>query len=187
MLKTGLVIHIDRSKPDRALCIMVCRSGFTLIELTLVVFLLGVTMTLAIPRIHQSLFSDQASDEIRWLTNAVRALKAKSIEDRMDYTLHIDIDNNNYWISNATMTEEERQAAMARGYQASDDIRILDVDFPKSGKTFHGTADILFYQNGYSEKVLLHIEEDLTHQKTLLIEPFLKRTYIYDGYVGFEG
>jgi prepilin-type N-terminal cleavage/methylation domain-containing protein len=186
MLKPDHLTHTIRSKPDGSSNLMTSRFGFTLVEMILVIFLLGVTLSLAIPRIHQGIFTDSTDDALRWLIATVDGLKEKAIKDRLDYSLHIDIDTGGYWISNEAMTDENRQEAMENAYLSPDDVRVVDVEFPKSGKTAHGIVDIRFYKKGYSDKVLVHIEDDESSQRTLLIEPFLKQIFTYGSHVGFE-
>ena len=135
MLKPALPIQTDLHKPDGEYHPTESCLGFTMIEMILVVFLLGLTLSLAIPRIHQSVFADGADDAIRWFTSTAGALKVKAIKDQLDYTLHIDIDNGIYWFSNEAMTEEARQAAMENSYRAPDDILRIQIVMIANART----------------------------------------------------
>ena len=56
-----------------------------------------------------------------WIIGTVQALKQKSVHERKDYTLHIDIDTGKLWVSNESMTTEELLEAEQNGYAVPDD------------------------------------------------------------------
>ena len=162
-------------------------SGFTLIEIIVVISLISMTLFLAIPRFQQSLAFDDMDESLRWLITNAGALRQKAVQDQIDYTLHIDMDAGKVWISAASMTDQQILTAMEEAVGFPNNVRVVDVEFPNIGKASSGTVDILFYKGGYSDKVLLHIETAGRDQTTLLIEPFLTQIQSYDTFIEFEG
>ena len=59
-------------------------------------------------------------------------------------------------------------------------------DLAGSDEIQTGKAEILFHKQGYSDKALIHIEDNSGEKMSFLIEPFLKRVKFYDRQVGFD-
>ncbi len=162
-------------------------AGYTLIELIVVMALISILLAFAVPRISDVQVMDQSKAFSRWLTVKIQVLKEQALTEQRLYTLHIGMDVGRIWITHEGMTETEIEKAEEGEFELSDDVRILDVEYPTKGKIAFGRADISFYKNGYSDKVLIHVEDADNQPRTYLIEPFLSRIKIYDDHVGFDG
>ena len=163
------------------------KNGFTLIELVVVMFLFGIMLSFTIPRFQDAIETDKTNKFSRWLMLKGQALKESALRGKTRYTLHIGMDSGTLWVSNESMTEDAILELEENGYKLPEDLRVLDVEYPEKGIVSMGRADICFYKNGYSDKVLIHIEDDDGNQRTFLIEPFLSKIKRYEEYVGFEG
>jgi hypothetical protein len=84
------------------------------------------------------------------------------------------------------MSEEELENAELKGYQLPDDVKLIDVEYPQDEVISSGTADIRFYQKGYSDRALIHIENSDSQQWSFLIEPFLPGAKLYEKRLAFE-
>jgi hypothetical protein len=84
------------------------------------------------------------------------------------------------------MPEEALQSAETNGYKLPEDIKLLDVEYPDQEKISVGQADIYFNEKGYSDKAIIHLENDDNEKFSFLIEPFLLRVRLYNGYTEFE-
>ena len=80
--------------------------GFTLIELTVVMALIGIMFFIALPRVKNDIFIDQTKKMSRWLLTTVRYLKETSIRDQVDQMLHVDMQNGKFWVTHALMEDE---------------------------------------------------------------------------------
>lgn len=161
-------------------------NGFTLIELIVVISLIGLTLFFAIPRFKDSVLSDNTKKVSRWIVAKVHTLKAGAVRDQKLYILHINLDSNRLWMTNELMSEQELQNAAQNAYVLPDDIQVLDVEYPDEEIITEGQADIHFYKRGYSDKAMIHIENNDHEQLSFLIEPFLSRIKVYEKYEGFE-
>jgi len=161
-------------------------SGYTLIELVVVVALIGVMLFFAVPRFRSTVMTDSTANVSRWILIKVRSLKLAAVRDHKRYTLNVSLDLNKMWITDVAMSEDERRQAEQDGYQLPDDVRILDVEFPLKGKIGSGQAEIDFFSADYSDKALIHIENDRHRQLSFLIEPFLPGVRLHEKYIGFE-
>ena len=159
-------------------------SGFTLIELAVVIFLIGITLLFVAPRLPESLLSDPSKSASRWIILKVQSLKNQSVREHKQFTLHADINTDRLWTTSESMSEDEVLEAADNGYQLPGGLNLTDVAYPDGEKVSSGQVDIRFYNKGYSDRVILHID-DGEDKISLQIEPFLSRVKYYDGYIEF--
>lgn len=160
--------------------------GFTLIELLVVISLISMVLFITIPRLQDNPFLDKKRKASLWIMGTVRALKQKSVHERKDYTLHIDIDTGKLWVSNESMTAEALLEAEQNGYAVPDEFRIQDIEFPGQGKFSLGRSDIHFSKKGYSDMAFIHAELSDGSRRSFLIEPFLPGVKLYEENISFN-
>jgi len=71
-------------------------EGFTLIELTVVLFLIGLFLAIAVPNIDDFLFHSDLTSTARSLKATVRVLRSKSIATGRYALLSFDLDQGTY-------------------------------------------------------------------------------------------
>jgi len=162
-------------------------SGFTLIELVVVISLISIMLFFSLPRFQGVLLTDNSKKVSRWIMTTVRLLKTTAAENQKLYVLNTSIDQNKFWVTHEAMSPEELQNAERNSYELPPDIHIKDIQFPAKGKISTGQAEICFYKNNLSDKALIHIEDTDYKQLSFLIEPFLPGVKFYERYIGFEG
>ena len=159
--------------------------GFTLLELIVVISLLGIMLVLSVPRFHESLFLDESKTSSRWIIGKIQTLKEAAIRNQKHYTLHIDLDSERFWETDESMSPEAIENAALNAASLPSGLKITDVEYPIRGKINSGQADIVFDKNGYSDKVLIHIQ-DGESQVSYLVEPFLSDVARYETTISFE-
>lgn len=162
------------------------QNGFTLIELIVVMTLISIMLFFAIPRFRQAVESDGGKKAARYIMMQVPLLKNKALREQKRYDLHIDLESNRIWTTNESMSEDALYEAEENAFEVSPDVRFNDVEFPKTGNINGGVAVIAFYKKGYSDKAIIHIEdEDGEIERSLLIEPFFSNVKLYENYRDF--
>ncbi len=160
-------------------------EGFTLMELIVVVTLLSILLVFAIPRFETNVFLDDASRSSRWIIGKIQMLKESAMRDQKQYVLHFNLDTNEVWETNESMSPEDQEQAMLDSSEIPGGLRVIDVAYPNRETVNSGMADIRFFKGGYSDKALIHTEEDETRW-SFLVEPFLSEVRLIEGYAGFE-
>lgn len=160
-------------------------SGFTLLELIVVITLLGVMLMMTVPRFHATLFLDESKTASRWIVGKTQTLKEAAIRNQKDYTLHIDLDAERFWETDESMPPEAIETAAVNAASLPEGLKIIDIEYSIGGKINSGRADITFYKYGYSDKVFIHLQ-DGESQVSYLIEPFLSEVSRYETYTGFD-
>jgi prepilin-type N-terminal cleavage/methylation domain-containing protein len=160
-------------------------KGFTLIELIVVISLISIMLFFAIPRFQSNILSDSTKDVSRWILLKIPYIKERAAREQKRYVLHVGLDSNKLWVTHEAMLEEALQSAETNGYKLPEDIKLLDVEYPDQEKISVGQADIYFNEKGYSDKAIIHLENDDNERFSFLIEPFLLRVRLYNSYTGF--
>jgi len=160
-------------------------AGFTLLELMVVILLISIVIAVAIPRFEGGAFQDAEKKVSRWMINTVRTLRSAAIQKQQVQALVIDLNNHRMWIINETMDEEAISAAEEKAFSFPKSIQIVDVQFPKQDRITSGTAEIHFFPAGYSEQVLLHLENDDDQRFSFLVEPLLPKVKFFDEWIDF--
>jgi len=162
-------------------------KGFTLVELVVVIALMSIMLVVAVPRFSAFLTTDDTDEALRWLIIKTRYLKERAVSDQRNYSLHVDMGNSRLYITNEAMeTEEELQEAVKNGYELPEYLRVLDVEFFGTGIMTAGTATVQFNRRGYSDRAIIHMEDDEGQQYSIAIEPFLSRIRIDEHYASFN-
>ena len=161
-------------------------KGFTLIELIVVISLISIMLFFAVPRFQSNILSDSTKEVSRWILLKIPYIKESAAREQRRYILHVSLDSNKFWITHEAILEEALQSAEPNAYKLPEDIKLLDVEYPDQEKISVGQADIYFNEKGYSDKAIIHLENDDNEKFSFLIEPFLLRVRLYNGYAEFE-
>lgn len=157
-----------------------------MIELIVVISLISIMLFFSIPRFQNFVLTDNKKKVSRWLINKVRSLKNDTLRNQKLYILNVDIDANRFWVTTEPAPETASTNSEQKVYQLPEDISVLDVEYPGKGKITSGQTEIRFYKNGYSDKAMIHIENDSGNPSSFLIETFLSNVRLYNQYVDFE-
>ena len=159
--------------------------GFTLLELMVVISLLSIMLVLTVPRFHSALFLDETKKSARWIIGKIQSLKESAIRDQKQRTLHIDLDTERFWETDESMSTETLESTALNAAPLPDGLKIADIEYPIRGKIDSGQAEITFYKDGHSDKVLIHLQDGADYI-SYLIEPFLSDVTRYETYARFE-
>jgi len=159
--------------------------GYTLIELSVVVLLIGMMLLIAVPRVRDTLIDDDLKAVTRRLISSARELRNESVREQTDYILHIDLTNPAFWVYPADTTAEKRLALRKGAFLFPEGVRISDVRQADEGKRTEGEALIHFFRRGYVEPTVVHLAKD-DRVFTLVFNPFLQTMTVYEKYVDFS-
>ncbi len=160
-------------------------SGYTLIELIVVLILLGLMIGLTVPRFRQAMVYDSLDATALRFIGLVQDLREKTLSGQVAYVLHIDIRDRKIWSYAGTASEEEQVTARERAYELPVDIRIEDLWTWRDGKLYE-EGTIRFSRKGYIEQSMIHLRSDDGRRVSLELTPFLGSIKIHEGYVDFN-
>ena len=158
------------------------RHGYTLIELALVVFLLGLMLFLAVPKVRESLIKDELASSVRRTVGVVRGLRADAVREQLDYVLQLDLKNNAFWTYSLDMTPEKKAERKASAFRFPEGVRITDIVQSGLGTKTDGEVTIKFYKQGHVQPTVIHLARD-DRSATIILAPFLSTIKTYEKYV----
>src|SRR3990172_3896225 len=135
-------------------------KGFTLIELTVVVFILSFMGLYVLPRISDRIFHTELKFSLRRMSGNINEVFSLAATKRKTYYFVLDFDKNCYWVVEEPQKEEaisEEASTHLIHVEYSDKIKLLDVATAKN-KYDKGENIILFTPKGLLEKHLIHLK-----------------------------
>jgi general secretion pathway protein H len=153
-----------------------CAPGFTLIELAVVLFIMGLLMMIAMPYFG-GLQGSELKSEARGLASRSNYLYEEAGAQKVLLRIVFDIDHNRYWVQrldpfavNPHFVPETGPAG--RAVQLPPDIHIRDVWVQGAGGFQRGTISAQFYPSGVADAALIHLVDQQGAVMTLAISPF---------------
>lgn len=161
-------------------------KGYTLIELTVVIFLVSLMLGVSIPRVRSSLLTDSLKSTTRKIVGLLKGIRDEATREHKAYIVHFDLERNRVWVTSAGMGEEEKVLARERAFTCPSDVRIMDVWRTGKGKSIDGVVTIQFSKKGYTEQTAIHLVAEDGRRFTLVISPFLGTVKSYNEYRDIE-
>jgi prepilin-type N-terminal cleavage/methylation domain-containing protein len=171
---------------------MISKSrGFTLIELTVVVFLIGLLFLTSMPKLGNFLFQGDLRRVTRSLKAAVYLLRSKSILTNRNTVLHIDLDKGAYWGTYESPVDEPEAfaddvAPLVARRELPKDIRFVDALNIRTARMMTGQLRSIFNSKGVFEETVLHLADSNDQVHTIIINAYTGRFLLYDEYVDVE-
>lgn len=158
--------------------------GYTLIELSVVVLLVGLMLLIAVPRVRDTLLNDDLAAATRQIIGASREIRNEAVREQVDTILQLDLNEPGFWTYSADMTGEKRSELRKAAIRFPAGIRIAGVRHAREVAKTDGEASIRFFHKGYVEPSVIHLVKD-DRAFTIVFNPFLRAVDVYEKYVDF--
>lgn len=156
MLKVvKIIIRISSvgSKRGKNVLVKTTYSGFTLIELTLVIFFMGLIAGLTTPFVMSTLDRMELQSSARQVTSALRYARSEAVAIKQPVIFNGDLTDNKFWVS----TEYDNQ--VPRVVFINDPVRFGHfLDEVKKEKYRDGKFTVTFFPQGNSSGGLISME-----------------------------
>jgi prepilin-type N-terminal cleavage/methylation domain-containing protein len=137
-------------------------AGFTLLELTLVLVILAIMLTVIVPRLRNT---DRArlESQVRKLAVMARFLRHEAILNGRTYRLNYSVDEASYWVTSADGDDDSgtfvaEEGMLARPVVLPEPVAFADLVLPDTfGQIQEGAGFTDFYPDGYVDCTLLHV------------------------------
>jgi prepilin-type N-terminal cleavage/methylation domain-containing protein len=161
------------------------RKGFTLIEVVVVLFIIGIFFLVAIPK-FKDITEVNIKSASRRLSGTIRYLYSEAVFKKKVYKLVFDIDRGEYWVEviegNQFVVPSD---PFLKREKLPSGVYFRDITTERSlGKSGKGRGEfILFMPTGFVEPAVIHLETENGVAFTLATKPYTGGTIVYDEYL----
>ncbi len=162
--------------------------GFTMLEIAVVLFIIGLVISMALPR-FAAIRSAHLKSEARRLAGRASYLYSRAMSDKVVLRLTFDMDSDSYAVSRLDpysvkpIFAPDTEPGFAPVLLPAG-VRLRDVFIDGTGAVTRGTANCFFYPEGYVDATFVHLVDDSGTVFTLRFNPLTGRVSIQDGDVG---
>ncbi len=189
------------------------KSGFTLIEILVVIALIALVTTVAIPNINQA-YKVKITNSTRELASTIRSAYDEAVLKGQVHRMAFDIAKNQYWVEigernfqlltveqkelvekkESKLSKEEKDKKKSP-FQLAKNINKHKNSLP-SGVHFSEIQTVLYkepikvgvvyahvFPHGFFEKLILHLKDDQDRESTLMVNPVTGKSQIFNHYV----
>lgn len=162
------------------------QAGFTLIELVIVVFLLGLFSALVIPRLP-GVGEDGLKSSARRIAGTVKYFFNESALSGRPHRLEFNLDEGTFRVrrleANGDLVDLD---GTGREQRLRGKVRFRDIAIPGRGDFSQGEVITEILPVGWMEETVVHLEENGDRLLTLRIMPYTGTTEVFDGYREFH-
>jgi general secretion pathway protein H len=165
-------------------------SGFTLLELSVVLVILGIAASFVAPRLRDPEGMALSASAAR-LATTVRYLYDEAAYERVPMRLNLDLDRQVYFVTELGGDADRPEfmparSALARPVALPDAVAFRDVVLPAVGTVTEGTVFAQFSPDGWADPLVVHLRSRAGADVTIAIEPLTGRTRIAEGYLTLD-
>lgn len=162
------------------------QSGFTLIELTIVVLLLGLFSALVVPRLP-GVGADGLKSSTRRLAGTVKYFFNEAALSGRPHQLEFNLGEGTFRVRRLDADGEVVElSGTGREQRLKGRVRFKDIAIPGRGTFSQGEVTTEIQPVGWMEETVIHLEEEGGRTMTLRIMPFTGTTEVFDGYMEFN-
>ncbi len=161
-------------------------SGFTLAEIAVVLILVGIILSVTIPRLT-------GVSENERLRTAVRRLVGQALEAHSEATtrarpwfLCLDLKNHRSWLSSVRPGKEGEAGRESDYFTLPAGVAYADAVHPQLGMVKNGRVSFGYWPQGGNEPGTIHLKSDNGKIITIFLRPYMGRTEIKEGYLREE-
>lgn len=145
-------------------------SGFTLLEMLIVLFLLAGVLVIVIPRV---VIGENLSATGRKFIGALRSLQGVAATSQKPVKLYMDLDQGTYWAMVVEGKEEKLplDASWATPRSLPESVRFTEVSVGQT-KRISGRADLSFFPNGRIDPVTIYFADGGNNLLALAVDSF---------------
>ncbi|MGH7986065.1 MAG: pilus assembly FimT family protein [Candidatus Binataceae bacterium] len=161
--------------------------GFTLIEIAVVLFIIGLVMTLAMPYFG-SLQRASLRSQAHQLAVRASYLYEEAAAQKVVLRINFDLTHNTYFVTRmdpfAPRPIYVAETGLAgQRVQLPPNVRIVDITVEGLGTFKRGMVQCQFYPSGYADGAVIHMADEHGDAYTLNINPLTGRVSAMRGYI----
>lgn len=165
-------------------------QGFTLIELIVVMTLIALMLSISIPSLRNTFFTDPLKSSARKIIGMVEGVREMAVRTQQPYLLYISQLESRIWYEQENGTEEDRDKGENDPLQGGElslpeSVKISGLVVEKDSGSSAGQTIVWVSMQGYMSETLLRLEDDNGNHLNLQFSPFLGPALVSDQDASF--
>lgn len=131
------------------------KRGFTLIELSIAVFIIAMVMAVALPSFVRSYNSAMLSETARTFATTCQLARIQAVTQQRPATLHIDIERQMFWVTQVLKTEDDPTGSeqTLKVFELPKRVSLVSAERIDGPSRREKLVDATFYPNGTCDSV----------------------------------
>ena len=165
------------------LCVSKDRTGFTLIEIAVVLVIIGMVLMLVMPRLPSS-EQENLKVSARTLASTLRYMQDRAATGRTTYYLSMEPGTDIVKVLEAAADGSENEPAdpLLQKRPVKEGIVVADVTIPRLGKVNDGKIRLDMGSGGLRDFVIIHLRSPEDKFWTVMAFPAGGKVKVFDGY-----
>ncbi len=156
-------------------------AGYTMLELIVVVFLLGIFLVVSMPSFRQNVLYNPLKSSSRKVIGIVNKVRGEAKKQRKKQVLFLDFDNQKIWYSKAKNNTMDVAAETQNVYSFPENVRLAAVLTKDDVKKETGRFELWISGQGYAEESIIQLKDHLGNTISLFVSTFLPGIKARDG------
>jgi len=161
-------------------------TGFTLVEMLVIMVLIGLLLGLALPRFGGLGETEKLRAATRLLVGQILEAHSQSVTGARPYYLCLDLEGARIWLALKRAEKTEEISPEISSVTLPSGTGFKDVIHSNGGMFKEGVVTFAFWPNGGNEPGTIHLENNSGEEMTIFLRPFLGQTEIHQGYLREE-
>lgn len=160
--------------------------GFTLLEMIMVCVLIGLMLSLSVPSMRSSLFTDPLKSTSRKVIGTVSSVRELAVREQQSYLLHISEGENRIWYEREFNVENPIDGSRSGKHELvfPDSVSIAELKVGDESSQVQDHVEIWISKKGYMLHTVIRLEDKDGEEITLQFFPFLDTVEVSDQVAG---
>lgn len=162
-------------------------NGFTLIELIVVTFLIGIMLSISIPSLRNTFFTDPLKASTRKIIGLVTGVRELAARSQQPYLLHISQMENRIWYEKEVEGEKKQENDTQKSEELllPESVKISEVSVNDNDDSSKDNIEIWVSKQGFISDMLIRIEDDDGNHLNVRFYTFLDPAIVADQVASF--
>jgi len=135
------------------------RAAFTLIELSIVVFIIALLMAVSIPSFVRSYNGAVLNETARSFATLCQFARIQAVSQQKSAILHIDLERQMFWVSQSVRNEDGEQADQSlKVIELSNRVALIEAVRQDQPPPVEKQIEVSFYPNGTCDPVYVILQ-----------------------------
>ena len=157
------------------------KAGFTLIEFTVVIFILALLAAVTVPRLTAFFSKGDIEAFSSKLSTYIEHLRDESIYKKEGFYLQFDHERKSFYVT--SVKGKQNREVLMRPLSLPEGIEITDFVLGQGDKIYEGEVKIPFFPGGTAQPTLIHVKGRDGKEMTIAISYLARKVKRHEGYL----